>query len=129
MKKNSFLILVFSIIFGLAACNGNSADEQTSEALTERTEQVVDLLNNQEYSEMVEYFDETMAAQLPAEVIENELEPIINESGNFEEFEKSSVEERDGGYTVTLVAKYSETKRVYTVSYNMDDQISGFFIK
>lgn len=129
MKKSSLLILLFSIIFGLAACSGNSVDEQTSEELTERTEQVVELLNNQEYTEVVEHFDETMAAQLPAETIEGELGPIINESGSFETFEKSSVEERDGGYTVTLVAKYSEMKRVYTVSYNIDDQISGFFIK
>lgn len=129
MKKKGLFILFVGVILILTACGSDTADEETADELTDLSEQVVTHLNNQKYEEVESFFDETMAAQLPAETIEAELEPIINESGAFEEFDKSSIEEIEDGYQVTLVANYSETKRVYTIGFDPDNLIRGFFIK
>ncbi|MBM7698786.1 hypothetical protein JOD25_001105 [Kurthia huakuii] len=58
-----------------------------------------------------------------------EIQPIIEKSGTFKKIEKQSVEEKDGMTTVILVAKYQNDKRVYTISYNEENQISGLYVK
>ena len=73
-------------------------------------------------------FDEEMEKELPVDDME-ELSPVINQSGEFEEIDKSSVEEKDGFFIVVLVAKYSEENRTFTVTFNDKDEVAGLFIQ
>lgn len=130
MKKGTVLSLLVGIILLLAACSsGNAVEEEISEKYTALAKDVIELLNDEEYEAVVDHFDDTMSSQMPAETLEQEVGPLVTEAGSFEEFEKSSVEEVEGLYSVTLVARYSEEKRIYTVNYDKEDQIGGFFLK
>lgn len=128
MKKILLMMLGVVMVFTLAACGGNKVDDSTAEKYITKAEEVVGLLNEGKYTEVHTLFDEQMATALPVEEME-ELTPLIEQSGNFEKVDKSSVEEKDGFYIVVLVAKYSEENRIYTISFNGQEEVVGLFIK
>jgi len=128
MKKFLATILGFMAILTLVACGGNTVDDSTSEKYISKAEEVVSLLNELNYKEVHEMFNEQMKTELPEEQME-ELTPIIEKSGDFEKIDKSSVEEKDGYYIVVLVAKYSDENRVFTISFDNKDEVAGLFIK
>src|SRR5690625_1145974 len=129
MKKGMFItILVTKLMLLVAACGGNKVDDATAEKYITQAEEIVALLNEQHYEEIYAKFNDEMKAGLPVEDME-ELTPIIEESGNFKEMDKASVEEEDGRYVTVLVGKYSNENRVFTITFNNDDEIAGLFIK
>jgi len=129
MKRSMFItILVTMLMLLLAACGGNKVDDATAEKYITQAEEIVALLNEQHYEEIHAKFNDEMKAGLPVEDME-ELTPIIEESGNFQEMDKASVEEEDGLYVTVLVAKYSNENRVFTITFNEDEEVAGLFIK
>ena len=77
---------------------------------------------------MREKFDSKMKDALSEEKMED-LTPIIEKAGTFEKIEKQSIEEKDGLYTVILVAKYSKEQRTFIITYNDKEEIAGLVIK
>ena len=128
MKKNLMAMLGAVLILMLAACAGSKVDDSTSEKYISQSEEIISLLNESNYEEVRAMFNDEMKTSLPVEDME-ELTPIIQGSGSFEEIDKSDVEEKEGLYTTVLVAKYSDENRVYTITYNDDDEVAGLFIK
>lgn len=116
------------IVFTLAACGGNKVEDATAKKYIAKAEELVSLLNEAKYEEIHAMFDERMKTDLSVEQMVN-LTPIIEESGEFEKIDKSSVEEKEGYYVVVLVGKYSEGKRIYTISFNEQEEVAGLFIK
>lgn len=127
MRKMLRLILSTFVILVLVSC-GNSVDDTTSDKYITTAEEIVLLLNDANYEDVHAMFDEQMKLGLPEEAMV-ELTPIIEQSGDFEEINKSSVEEKDGYYIVVLVANYSEENRVFTISFNDQDEVAGLFIQ
>lgn len=127
MRK--MLLVMFSVvaIFVLVAC-GNKVDEDISEKYITKAEDIVSLLNDANYEEVHAMFDEEMKVGLPVEAMV-ELTPVIEQSGDFEKTNKSSVEEKDNHYIVVLAANYSEENRVFTVSFNDQDEVAGLWIQ
>lgn len=77
---------------------------------------------------MHEKFDSKMKTALSEEKMKD-LTPVIEKTGTFEKIEKKSIEEKDGLYTVVLVAKYSKEQRTFIVTYNDKEEIAGLYIK
>ncbi|SCC36472.1 Uncharacterized protein BW664_03007 [Bacillus mycoides] len=77
---------------------------------------------------MHEKFDSKMKTALSEEKMKD-LTPTIEKAGTFERIEKKSIEEKDGLYTVVLVAKYSKEQRTFIVTYNDKEEIAGLYIK
>lgn len=125
MKKTIFLLSIFLLV-GLVACGNN--DTSLMEEYVPKAEEVVKLLNDGSYEEVYHQFDETMKNALPVEQM-GQLKTVIEKSGEFETFDKSTVEEQDGFYVVVLVAKYSNEDRVYTISFNDHDEIAGLYVR
>ena len=128
MKRILLMMLGVVMVFGLAACGGSKVDDATAEKYSEKAKEVIGLLNDGNYTEVHAMFDEQMATGLPVGQMED-LTPIIEGSGSFDKIDKSSVEEKDGFYVTVLVAKYSEEKRIYTISFNEQEEVAGLFIK
>ena len=128
MKRILLMVLGVVMLFTLAACGGNKVGDATAKKYIAKAEDVVSLLNEAKYEDIYAMFDEQMKTGLPVEQME-ELTPIIEQSGSFEKIDKSSVEEKDGFYVVVLVAKYSEEKRIYTITLNEQEEVAGLFIK
>ncbi len=127
MRK--ILLVMFSaiIMFVFVAC-GNKVDEGSSEKYIAKAEDIVSLLNDANYQKVHAMFDEEMKEGLP-EAAMVDLTPVIEQSGNFEKINKSSIEEKDGYYVVVLAANYSEENRVFTISFNDKDEVAGLFIQ
>lgn len=128
MKKKVFVILSAMFVLVLGACGGNKVDDQTSEKYSAKAEEVVSLLNSGNYAEVHAMLNDQMKTGLSEEEMD-ELTPLIEQSGAFENIDKSSVEEKDGMYIVVLVAAYSEENRVYTITFNDKEEVAGLFIK
>lgn len=112
----------------LIACGGEKVDDETAQDYITKAESVINLLNNKQYDELIALFDDNMKAGLT----ENELvklEPFIEEGGEFEKIDKSSVEKDNGIYVAVLTANYSNATRIYTISFNENDEVSGLFVK
>lgn len=128
MKKLSSLLLLIAFILILAACSNDKVDKETADKYVAKAEEVVGHLNEAAYELIYEQFDKTMKIGLPVEEMEG-LTPIIEASGEFEQFGDSVVELNDGYYVVVIEGDYSEDRRVYTISFNEDDEIGGLYIK
>ena len=126
MKKISLLLCSVLLALALAACN--NVDDATAETYIAKAEEVVKFLNEGEFEQITAQFDAQMAAQLSAEQL-TQITPVLDASGEIEKYEKQSVQEKDGNKTVVLVAKHSKEKRIYTVTYNSNDEIVGLFVQ
>lgn len=128
MRKMLIIFVSILLVGILAACGGNKVDEATAEKYSAKAEEVILLLNDGDYEAVYESFNSQMQAGLSVSEME-ELTPIIEESGIFEEITKASVEEKDGAYITVTQAKYTDKKRIYTISFDQNDEIAGLFIK
>ncbi|MFC6331897.1 DUF3887 domain-containing protein [Paenibacillus septentrionalis] len=126
--KNMVLILISICMVALLAGCGNKVDDVTAQKYAGKAEEVIQLLNAGEYDSIMEQFDETMKANLTAEQLA-QIEPVLTASGEFKGIGKQTVEEKDGMKIVVLVANYSEDKRIFTITYDANDKIAGFFVK
>ena len=127
MKKNILILCSMLITMLLVAC-GNNVDDATSETYIAKGKEVVSWINDGQYESVTAQFDETMKANLSATQLA-EIKPVIEASGAFQEIKKQSVEEKDGLKVVVLVAQHEQEKRIYTITYNSNDQIAGLFIQ
>ncbi|EMI9089253.1 MULTISPECIES: DUF3887 domain-containing protein [unclassified Bacillus (in: firmicutes)] len=128
MRKMLLIMISAIAAFALAACTGNKVDESASKKFIPKAEEIVSLLNEAKYKEVHEKFDSKMKAALPEEKMKD-LTPVIEKAGTFEKIEKQSIEEKDGLYTVILVAKYSKEQRTFIITYNDKEEIAGLVIK
>jgi len=128
MRRIIITLLGTCLLLMLVACRGNKVEDATAEIYITKAEAIVDLLNEGNYEAVYDTFDDEMKTGLPVIAME-ELTPIIKESGSFKEIDKASVEEEEGMYITVLVAKYSDENRIFTLTFNGDEEVAGLFIK
>lgn len=135
IKKRLSVFVVALLMMVLAACGANQVDEATAAKYTAKAEGVITSLIEGRYQELYEMFDDQMKAGLPVSQMEQQLPGIIQQSGTFEGFGQSSVQEKrdnqqqENYHVVTVHAKFSSENRIFTVTFNSRDQISGLFVK
>lgn len=127
MRKVCLLLMGLLVFVVLAGC-GDKVDDATKDTYIAKAEALVAQLNEAEYEAVFAELDDVMQDGLPVSEMAG-FEPIFEASGEFVEFSKSSVEEKDGIHIVVLVAKYSEDDRIFTVSYNGDDEVAGLYVR
>lgn len=121
------MVLSIIIVMFLAAC-GSNVDDATSDKYISLAKDVVTSLNEGEYEEVHDQLSEEMKVGLPLEGLK-ESKAIFDQSGDFEKINKSSVEEKDDIYVVVLAANYSKENRIFTISFNEQEEIVGLYIK
>lgn len=126
MKKLAIALAVMSML--LSACGKNGVDDSTKELLIGKAEEVVTLLNEEDFDELRTMLDEPMKEELTVEFLQ-ETADIVKESGSFISFETGSVSMREQYFVAVLPVEYSEDRRVYTVTFNEQQQVAGFFVK
>lgn len=128
MKRKILTIIAVGFITLLVGCGGNKVDDPTSEKYIAQAKKIINLLNEEDYEGVHVMFDSEMEAGLSVENMQD-FTPIIQDSGDFKEINKESIEERDGYYVTVLVAKYSNDNRIYTITFNNNDEIAGLYIQ
>lgn len=127
MKK--VLVTVFSSMFILlVACASNEVDDSTTEKYISKTKEIIILLNEGSYEKVHTMFDDKIKTELTIEEMIDEFTPILEHSGDFKNYDKSSIKRRDDYHIVQIAGEYSNESRVFTVTFNNDDEIAGLYI-
>lgn len=99
-------------------------------------EEVIEALNNAEVDTLVEEdWNATMKSALDAESVKTQILPIIEELGEFEGFDQEAVTggkdpDTEQEFAVAVVkAKYEKRKAQFTISFDEDMKVGGFYIK
>ena len=127
MKRWNVIVCSILAVLLLTAC-GSKVDESTASLYISKAEEVVHFINNGEFDKIVEQFDERMKENVTAAQLA-EITPVIEESGSYERIKKQSVQEKDGNKIVVIVGEHTEEDRVYTVTFNANDQIAGLYVQ
>jgi len=128
MDMKRWVVVLLAAVMLLGACGDKKVEGETADRFIQDAEQVVTLLNDGDTEGVHGMLDATMKEQLTADQLD-EVVGIIKESGEYEQVDKSSVEKKDEYYTTVLVVKYSEQKRVFTITFNEQDEVAGLYIK
>lgn len=136
MKKWICMVVVGMLMFSMAGCSKKLSKEFDEEAVLEEAKVIIDMVNEGETEAIWdEKFNAKMQNALPKEEWLQAIDPVMEEAGAFQEYEKEAVtgtEEPDTGEefaTAVIVAKYENGKNQYTISFNTAMQMTGFFIK
>lgn len=128
MNKKLVLLIASLCLVALMAGCGNKLDEATVQKYSNKAEEVIVLINSGDFEAITAQFDDVMKSQLSIAQLE-QITPIITASGDYKGIKKSTVNEKDGYYIAVLVAEYSNENRVYTITYDGQEQIAGLFVK
>ena len=128
MRKKLVVFISIAFIVMLAACGGEKVDDETATKYINKAEEIIHLLNDDDYGAVVDEFSDDLKAELTEDQL-REIEPVIQDSGEYEEVKKSSVEKSEGVFVTVIAAKYSKDDRIFTISFNDADEVVGLFVK
>lgn len=130
MKKFTGIIAGLMIMaFALAGCGSSKLGENYSEdKLKAAAESVIENTSEGNYKAVLEGASDELKAVL-SEAKLKEVWDLYGEKGKLEEITKMKFEEKDGYGVVTAIAKYEKKKIQFTLSYNEDMELSGFWLR
>lgn len=135
MKKTlGIIIFVLVIVNNLTACGNqklpDTFDEQT---VTDTAKQVVSYMNDKDYDSVTAMVEESLQPDLSAEVLEDAVEQVCPNTGTFTDYKSISVtgqSSKDNDYAVVIViAEYENQNVTYTLTFNTDMELTGFYLK
>ena len=133
LSKLSILLL---IIITFTACSPKSLPEKfDAEKVKASAESVITLFNNEEYDKITnEFIREDLKAGLTPDILSNAKAQVMPNSGSFTEFSKSSLvaqKDKTGNDIVAAViaVKYQNQTVTYTISFDENLKIIGFYLK
>ena len=139
MKKKFRAIAAFVLCLAcLSGCKGTDklSDEYDADELKEAAKEVIELVNAKDYKTLTDtWWSAQMNAVIPAEKMASDIGPVIDELGAFVSFDKEAVtgskdKDTDQEFGVAIVkVKYENRSAQYTISFNKDMQVAGFYIK
>lgn len=129
MKK---IYKIFLVILGLMFITGCGAsklsDKYDEEKLKTSAEEIIINLDNEKYDDIIAIMDGTLKEQLPKEKLE-EAWSNFKKLGSYKSISKIVCREKDGYAVVVAIVEYEEGKIQFTLAYNEDMELSGFYLK
>lgn len=139
MKKKFKAMAAFVLCIAcLSGCKGTDklSDEYDADELKKAAKEVIELVNAKDYETLTDtWWSAQMNAVIPAEKMASDVGPVIDELGAFESFDKEAVtgstdKDTDQEFGVAIVkVKYENRSAQYTISFNKDMKVAGFYIK
>ncbi|WP_297136413.1 DUF3887 domain-containing protein [Terrisporobacter sp.] len=130
MKKlRLFLVMALSCLI-LVGCSTNKlSDAFDEEELKTTTQNIIQMLCNGEYDKIEEISGQELIDAGVTAKLKEVWEPIEKNLGEFDSYEKEAVVGKDNQATVVNLAKFKNGKAQFTISYNEDMKLTGFYIK
>ena len=138
-KKMSKMMVCVCVLTGLLFCCAGSqrlSDNFDEAEVKAAAESVIEILNSGEVELLVdEQWNAVMKGAADAEMLKSEIVPIVEELGEFEGFDKEAVTgskdpDTEQEFAVAVIkAKYEKRKAQFTISFDEDMKVAGFFIK
>ena len=122
----------------LTACAGSRklSDKFDEAEVKAAAEEVIEILNEGDVDTLVdEKWNTVMKSMVGKELLKDEVLPIIEELGAFEEFDREAVtgsrdRDTEQDFAVAVVkVKYEKRKAQFTISFDEDMKVGGFFVK
>lgn len=141
MKRKTVVLLTLVLLVGfvailLSGCGATKLAESFNEdEVISLAEEVIGLMSNGDYEAITNKVREDLRKDLSPEVLKNAADLVLKNAGGFKQFQKSSVigqKSKSTGedYAVAIVITEYENKKVtYTISFNTDMEIVGFYLK
>ena len=133
------IILLAVLLAGvLTACAGSRklSDKFDEAEVKAAAEEVIEILNEGDVDTLVvEKWNTVMKSMVGKDVLTGEILPIVEELGAFEAFDKEAVtgntdQDTDQEYAVAVIkVQYEKRKAQFTISFDEDMKVGGFFIK
>ena len=126
-------IFMLAGILGQGSHLGEEGDEGE---VKEAAREVIEILNDGDVDTLVdEKWNTVMKSMVGKELLKDEVLPIIEELGAFEEFDREAVtgsrdRDTEQDFAVAVVkVKYEKRKAQFTISFDEDMKVGGFFVK
>ena len=122
----------------LTACAGSRklSDKFDEAEVKAAAEEVIEILNEGDVDTLVdEKWNTVMKSMVGKDVLTGEILPIVEGLGAFEAFDKEAVtgntdQDTDQEYAVAVIkVQYEKRKAQFTISFDEDMKVGGFFIK
>ena len=122
MKKLRLFLMVALGCVMLVGCSSKKlSDDFNEEELKTTTENVIQMLCNAEYDQIKEMLGQQLIDAGVTEKIKEVWEPMAKDLGKFDSYDKEA--------TVVIISKFENGKAQFTISYNKDMKLTGFYIK
>jgi len=129
------MCILAGLLFGCAGSQRLSDNFDEAE-VKEAAKNIIEILNSGEVEGLVdEQWNAVMKGAVDAEMLEDQILPIVEELGEFEGFDKEAVTgskdpDTEQEFAVAVIkAKYEKRKAQFTISFDEDMKVAGFFIK
>lgn len=130
MKKIKLFLIVALGCIMLVGCSSNKlSDDFNEEELKSTTEDVIKMLCNGEYDKIKEMSGQELIDAGVTDKIKEVWEPIANDLGEFDSYDKEAVVGNGDQATVVIISKFENGNVKFTISYNKDMKLTGFYIK
>ena len=130
MKKIKLFLIVALGCIMLVGCSSNKlSDDFNEEELKSTTEDVIKMLCNGEYDKIKEMSGQERIDAGVTDKRKEVLEPIANDLGEFDSYDKEAVVGNGDQATVVIISKFENGNVKFTISYNKDMKLTGFYIK
>ena len=137
MKKKMCVLFICALAVCMMGCAKTKlAEEFEEEKVIKEAKAVIQMINEGETEAVWEdKFNAKMQSALTKEDWISAIDPIMEDAGEFQSYEKEAVtgtEEPDTGEefaTAVIVAEYENGKNQYTITFNKSMQLTGFFVK
>ena len=122
----------------LAGCVGGQklSEQFDEEEVKAAAEEVIEILNDGDVDTLVEEkWNSTMRGMADKDMMEKDVLPIVEELGAFEGFDKEAVtgnkdKDTEQEFAVAIIiGKYEKRKAQFTISFDEDMKVGGFYIK
>lgn len=129
-KKIGTLILLLLLVTSCGNKNGfDKLSEKDSKEYVDKAQEIVlnvndgniEALKNNASSEFKNGLDDKISEQIKKD---------ISSKGDFESFgDSEAMTDKEGNIVVIQEVKYSQAKVIYTISYNKNNELIGFYYK
>ena len=138
MKKNlrrgALVLTLLLCLIMLTACH-QLAPGFDEEAMYEKGCQVVELCNARDYEAVLAMFDQELLGDVTAAELAEQLDPVLDEYGKFEDFKTHAVagsQDKNSGMELGILAlrcAYEHKKVIYTITFTENNELVGLFVQ
>ncbi len=129
------VVLTAALLYGCGSSQKLS-EKFDAEEVKKAAEEVIGLVNEGDFDTLAEEkWNTIMQTSLDADTMAAQVEPVVEELGEFQSFDKEAVvgetdKETEQEFAVAVIrVQYEKRKAQYTISFDEDMKVGGFYIK
>lgn len=128
LKSVIGIISLMVVVASLSACGGSKVPEEEAKVYKQEATVIINELIAHNYEDILTNLNDEMKENLTEEKLK-EIEPLLKASGALKKIGKQSVAFRNDNYTTVSEVTCDKEKRIFTISFNEQEEISGLFVK